>query len=359
MKTYNIIFKSKFLYIFFVFLSLNIFFFSTVNSEGKAFQINNIDISRPFEINFDKNNVIDEGFDKAFFQLISTITKSTDQEKLNQIKLNEIKSMVESFTIKEEKFINEMYYVKLGVSFNKKKIFNYLENKNIFPSIPIKNKFLFIPIIIDENKKDLLIFYNNKIFSDWNKNLESNFLIEYILPEEDLEDLNLIKNNFETIEKYDFKEITKKYNLDNSIIALIFKNKKKIRILSRITAKEDTMLKNQTYENVDITEENQVKNLINNLKIIYEDYWKNLNLINTSIKLSLNIKIDNKDNQKILNFEKKLNEIDLVYDFFISKIDKDFTYFQVIFNGTPSIFLNTMGKNNFNFDTKKKFWILK
>ena len=140
---------------------------------------------------------------------------------------------------------------------------------------------------------------------------------------------------------------------------MIFKNKKKIRILSRITAKDDIILENQTFENVDITEENQAKNLINNLKNIYEDYWKNLNLINTSIKLSLNIKIDNQDNQKILNFEKKLNETDLVYDFFISKIDKDFTYFQVIFNGTPSIFLKTMRINNFNFDTKRKFWILK
>ena len=359
MKTYNIIFKSKLLYIFFVFLSLNIFFFSTANSEGKAFEINNIDISRPFEMNFDKNDVLDEGFDKAFSLLISTITKSSDKKKLNQTKLNEIKSMVESFTIKEEKFINEMYYVNLGVSFNKKKIFNYLESKNIFPSIPIKKKFLFIPIIIDENKRDLLIFYNNRIFTDWNKNTENNFLIDYILPEEDLEDLDIIKNKFETIEKYDFKEITRKYNLDNSIIALIFKNKNKIRILSRITSKEDIILKNQSYDNIDITKENQAKDLINNLKNIYEDYWKNLNLINTSIKLSLNIKIDNKDNQKILNFERKLNENDLVYDFFISKIDKDFTYFQVIFNGTPSIFLKTMKNDDFIFDTKRKFWILK
>ena len=47
-----------------------------------------------------------------------------------------LKGMIESFSIKEEKFINEIYYVNLGVSFNKKKIFNYLEKKNIFPSIP-------------------------------------------------------------------------------------------------------------------------------------------------------------------------------------------------------------------------------
>ena len=82
---------------------------------------------------------------------------------IKQIKLNEIKAMVETFTIKEEKFIDEIYYVKLGVSFNKKKFFNFLEKKNIFPSNTQKT-FLFIPIIIDENKKDLLIFNNNKIY---------------------------------------------------------------------------------------------------------------------------------------------------------------------------------------------------
>ena len=70
MKTYNIFFNIRSLYIFFIFLSLNIFFFSTVFSKEKAFEISNIEISRPFEINFDKNEVIDEGFDKAFSQLL-------------------------------------------------------------------------------------------------------------------------------------------------------------------------------------------------------------------------------------------------------------------------------------------------
>ena len=69
--------------------------------------------------------------------------------------------MIESFNIQEEKFINEIYYVNLGVSFERKKIFKYLEKKNIFPSQPIKETFLFIPIIIDENINELKIFSNN------------------------------------------------------------------------------------------------------------------------------------------------------------------------------------------------------
>ena len=68
------------------------------------------------------------------------------------------------------------------------------------------------------------------------------YLIEYILPTEDIEDLELIKNKFEEIEEYDFKDITNKYNLKNSIVTLIFKNKKDVRILYRITIKDKTNL---------------------------------------------------------------------------------------------------------------------
>ena len=56
-------------------LSLTLFFFSTAKFQSMAFDIENIEISRPFELNFDKDKVIDDGFDKAFsgFFLFNTI----------------------------------------------------------------------------------------------------------------------------------------------------------------------------------------------------------------------------------------------------------------------------------------------
>ena len=308
---------------------------------------------------FNKNIVIDDGFKKAFGQLISLIVSSSDQVKIKKVRLNEIKAMVDSFSIKEEKFINEVYFVKLGVSFNKKKIFNYLEEKNIFPSIPLKKKLLFIPIIIDENEKELLIFSNNKFFKEWNNHNKNFHLIEYILPTEDLEDLNLIKNRFETIEEYNFKEVIDKYNLKDSIITLIFRNELEIRILSRITIKEDVILENQSFSNIDINNSDNLIDVISNLKNGYEDYWKNINQINTSMKLPLMVKVDNINNSKILNFEKILDKTDLIYDFSITKFDRDFVYYQIIFNGTPNSFLNSMAENNFNFNTQNKIWVLK
>ena len=198
-----------------------------------------------------------------------------------------------------------------------------------------------------------------KIFEEWN-NLSKNFhLIQYILPTEDLEDLNFIINQYETIEKYDFKEITNKYNLNDSIIALFFKNESEIRVLSRITISENVILKNQTFSTLNIENQNDIKTIINNLKITYEDYWKNLNQVNTSIRLNLNIKIDSSNNTKISNFEKTLSETDLIYNFLITKFDNNYIYYQIIYNGTPDNFLKSMNYNDYQFNTQNKIWELK
>ena len=349
---------SKNLYIFFLSLSLILFFFSTDKVNASFFNINNIEISKPFEMNFDKNKVIDQGFNKAFSELISLITVSNEHKIIQEIKLNQIKGMIESFTIKEEKFINETYYVNLGVSFNKKKIFNFLEKKNIFPSIPLKKKFLFIPIIIEEVNENLSIFSNNEFYNKWNKKTENFHLIQYILPTEDLEDFDIIKKRYNLIEQYDFKEITNKYNLENSIIALIFLNQKKLRILSRITVKDNVVLKNQSFSKINLKNQDQLKEIINILKTMYEDYWKSFNQINTSIKLPIHVKMSGRDNSKVSHFERILMETDLIYDFFISKYDKDFIHYQIIFNGTLKNFLKSMEDVNLSFNTQKKIWVL-
>tara|TARA_A100001015_G_scaffold158199_1_gene175551 strand:- start:491 stop:1552 length:1062 start_codon:yes stop_codon:yes gene_type:complete len=346
------------LYIFFSILALIIFFFSTKEVEAKSFEINNIEISIPFENDFDKNNVIDSGFKKAFFELIYTLTKSSDHKKIKSIQLNEIKSMIETFSIQEEKFIDQIYYVKLGVSFNKKKIFNHLEKKNIFPSQIIREKFLFIPIIIDENINDLIIFSKNPIYNKWNEDKSRFALINYLLPTEDLEDLNLIKKNLENIENYNFNEITKKYSLDNYIISLIFKSKNEIRVLSKIFNKKNEIIKNDTFKNIDLSKQKDLSIFINDLKNSFEDNWKKLNEINTSIKLPIVIKFKNNDVRKTMQFEAVLNDTELVNDFFIKRFDKEFVFYEILFNGSVQNFINIMQNKDYNLNTQKKVWTL-
>jgi len=99
--------------------------------------------------------------------------------------------------------------------------------------------------------------------------------------------------------------------------------------------------------------------LIGSLKIIYEDFWKENNLINTSIKLPLLIQVDNNDLNLSSKFEKTLDKIDLISNYSINRFNKDFIFYEVIFNGTSTNFINIMKNKNYNFDTQKKVWILK
>ena len=143
MKFFPKSFKLSNLYSYFLVLALLNIFFSTANANTKIFTIDDIEISTPFEINFNKNQIIEEGFVQAFNQLILSIIKSKDNTKLKKISLSQIKGTIETFSIKEEKFVNEIYHVKMNVTFNKKSIFDILESKNIFPSLPVKKKYSF------------------------------------------------------------------------------------------------------------------------------------------------------------------------------------------------------------------------
>jgi len=347
----------KYLYIFFLALALTLSFFST--SKAKEFFIDEIEIQEKLENDFNKERLINEGFIKAFEELMSKLVQSVNIAKTKNIKVNEIKSMVETFTIKEEKFINKTYSLNLGVLFNKKKVFKFLDNKNIFPTEIKEEKFLFIPILLDQVNNDVLVYSNNKIYNKWNSKDNKNFLLKYVMPTEDLEDLNLIRENYKDIENYDFEKIIEKYFLNNSIVAIFFKNEKEIKVLSKIFFKDEKIIKSNSFENINFENDNNLDKLILQLKIVYEDFWKEKNLINTSIKLPISIQINSKDYELSSKFETTLNKIDLISSFSISSFNKDFIFYEIIFNGTPKNFLDIMQEQKFNFDTQNKIWILK
>ncbi len=119
------------LYIFFFssILFINIIFLTPLKAD--SFQILDLEISEPFELNFNKEKVIEKGFKQAFKELISQITTSGDKEKIKDINLDDVKNLIDSFTMSDERFINETYIVNFDVNFNKK-ILYFFSKKEIF-----------------------------------------------------------------------------------------------------------------------------------------------------------------------------------------------------------------------------------
>ena len=130
------------LYIIFFYsvLFINVIFSTSLNAN--SFKITNLLISKPFELNFNKEKVIDKGFKVAFLELASMITTSGDKKKIENTSLSTIKRLIDSFTMSDERFVNNEYHAKFDVNFNKKNTLKFFETENIFPSIPKKKKII-------------------------------------------------------------------------------------------------------------------------------------------------------------------------------------------------------------------------
>ena len=359
MQIINKLLRLQKVYIFFISFVLFIIIFSTTYLKANTFRVSDIEISSPFELNFKKSRVIDEGFQTSFLSLLSMITTSGDKEKIKNISLKELKTMIDSFTISNEKFINNEYFAKLETTFNKKKILKFLEKKGVFPSIPIRKKILLIPILVNTETSNIYLFNDNIFYEKWNNTKENYQLLDYLLPSEDLEDLNKIQEMPNTIETYDFSSLIERYDLTDYIISIIYISKNEIKILSKINLNNSLKISNQKYSNINLNNEKEFNKVLKDLKNIYEDQWKKKNEINTSIKLPLTIAINSKNYKRILNLEAALSSIDLISNFHILKFNNTETQYRIIFNGSPKKFLNNMLNKNFDLIMENNVWKIK
>ncbi len=355
-----ILFKKiyKYLYIFFLVLIIIFSEFSTNFAKAKNFVINDIEIQEEYDLNFDKIKVIDRAFERAFKILISKILQSENKSILRSISLNQIKSFVESFSIREEKFVDNNYQAKINVDFNKKELINYLNSKGIVTSSINLIDVVILPILIDLKKNQIFTYSNNPFFLNWNFNNEKYHQINYVLPNEDIEDFSIIRNNVSDIENYNFNEIFNKYNVKNRILLVLLKQDNLVKVFSKLKLENSEMYINKDLRNLNLKDLDEINKAILDLKDDYENKWKSLNKINTSIILPIRISIDSNNFSLSNNLENYLNEMDLISNYKIENFNSNQIIYKIIFNSTPDKFLKIMENAKFKIDTSKDIWKL-
>ena len=342
-----------------IFFSTVLFFnFSSTDLKSSIFSVNDIEITEPFELNFKKEKVVDKAFIEAFKRLMKMTVISSEEIKLSRIKNNEIKNLIDSFKIKDERFIKNYYSAKFDVNFNKQNTLLFFEKKNIFPSIPKKKSIFILPILIDTTNTTVNLFNQNPFFFNWLAGTSKHFLLDYILPTEDIDIINTLNQNIENLENYNYSNIINKYNVKDFIVCLIFQDNDKIKVLSKITINDNEKIQNNIYNNINLDNENELTSLIISIKNNYEDNWKKINQINRSVKLPLNISVDANDYQKNKLFKEFLYNTEFVSNFFIKDFNNKKINYRIIFNGSPARFLDLCNKNNILIDTTNQIWQL-
>ena len=132
-----------------------------------------------------------------------------------------------------------------------------------------------------------------------------------------------------------------------------------LNFYSKINFENNKKNSNLTFDNVNLDSEDSINNIIRNLKVEFNDIWKNFNQVNTSIKLSINLTLTENDGNEISKFEKILDKIDDINYFSVKKFDLNKTVYTIIYNSNPNKLKKKFSDYGYSLMQEKGYWMIK
>ena len=288
--------------------------FSKSFSEDNIFVVDKVEVNGTIDLNFSREKYINKAFLESFRLLTSKILVSRDLDKVSNIKLKKIKSLINSFQIIDEIYISNEYKLILRISYSDDKIKKFLRQKNISFSQTKKISAIFFPILIinDEIKN----FDENFFYRNWNSVQIENESINFILPIDELDDSFKIREMKNRIEDIEISSLVNKYDIKNYTFAIIDYNNENLKIHIKTKFEENKMSKNIFYKISNINDKKELNLILIDLKMQITDLWKEANVVNLLLPLSIKIKLENKNLLNLDKLKNALSSISIVDSYF-------------------------------------------
>ena len=323
-------------------------------SEENVFVIDNVKVKGKIDTNFSRDKYINKAFLKSFEILMSRILLSKDSNKISNINLHKIKNLIKSFQIFDETYRKNEYRARFKIFYNEARVKKFLEQKNISFSQRKKISAVFYPIIfINEEMQD---FYENFFYNNWINIEIKNELINFILPLEDLDDISKIKKMRNRIEELNIENLVNKYDTKNFVFALINFQNKQLDIHLKTNFNEIKTSKNITYELGDIDNELKLDFILRDFKMKITEIWKEDNVINLSIPLSINIKFKYTNLQELTQLRDVFYKIDIINNFSLEELNINNSFFKIDYYGNPKKLKTELLKFGYQLNNDQGYW---
>ncbi len=338
----------------FIFCILIILFKTgNVLSNNSVFNVNNIEISK--ETSKNREKLINQAFQKGFKELLNRLLLEEDYKRFSTTNLNQIKKFISYYQIINSEEKANQGNMKFNISFDKDRIHNFFYQKDILYSDIINTEVILFPLLV--SKKQYFIYTKNYFYDNWNTENSDN-LIQYTLPVENIENIQTIKINKDNIYNLDISDFFKEYKIQNMAFIIIEKTEStaKIFLSTKIAGKKlnKTLSINKKYLN----QENFNNIIILEIKNVIRDLIKSQNLIDvrTPSFLNVEIKLNNKSN--LVEFNDRLKKIDLIDNFYIQQLSKDYVLVKIRYLGKISKIIKKLKDQNIELKMKEGQWQL-
>ncbi len=289
-----------------------------VLSNEKIFNVNNIEITKTPKMSneFLANKAIKVGY----IQLMEKILLSKDIKKVSDLNFQQIKELVSYYQVIEEEKTEKENTIKFNIFFDKDKLHKLFFQRGILYSEIIQKELFILPIL--KKNDQLYVFNNNFFYENWNK-VYSAKLIEFVLLLENIEviqEININKNSLLDLNIRNlFKEYTKK-NLALVLIEEIQKGNYKVYLRANILGKK--IDKNLVIEKSNLAKRDYENKIIKEVSGEIINFVKSQNLIDIRVPSFLNAKLSTSKVNNLVEFNNRIKKIDSIDSIYVQEFNK-------------------------------------
>ena len=326
----------------------------TVLSDNNIFNVNNIEISK--ETSKNKEKLISDSFKKAFDELINRLLLEEDYKRISKTNLEQIKKLISYYQIINEDENKENNNVKINVFFDKDKMHDFFYGKNILYSDIINTEVILFPLLKKEDQ--YFIYTQNYFYENWNEEKSDN-LIQYILTTENIENIQRINLNKDNIYKIEVSDFFKEHETDNIVFANIEVKKDSAEVFLNTRIEGKKINKNLSIKNKEnLNKIEFYREIIFEINNIIRDLIKSQNLIDVRTPSFLNVEIKLNKKSNLVEFSNRLNKIDLIDNFYVQKLNKDYVLVKIKYLGKINKIINKLKDQNINLKMIAGQWQL-
>ena len=204
---------------------------------------------------------------------------------------------------------------------------------------------------------ELEVFLKNNFFQEWNE--EEHFEnISFVLPVENLDDIDFIKKNLNKLEEIDLSRLVDNYEIRNSAILILRYDERVLNVFLKTYLEVIKKSKKIYFKPKDIEKKEVRSDIIKKLKYYINELWKEENLIDISAPSYLTVSTEINDSKSLKKMVDKIKSIGLIENYTIEQLDNKSAKIKIKFFGKIKNLQNSFTDNGFDFKIKNDEWIL-
>ena len=327
-----------------------------VLSENNIFNVNNIEIIKKGKTTNQK--LVNKAIKKGFNQLVKKILLEEDSKILSKLNFNQIKELVLYYQvvnkINDSKNIDNIIY---NITFDKDKLHNLFYKRGISYSQIVNKKLFLLPILKKNNQ--IYIYNKNFFYNKWNE-INDNEVIDFILPQENIEiiqNINVNKNNLLDI---DLNSLFEEYSKENLALVLIEDtNSNEEKIYFKIKILDKNIVKNIIIKKLNLTEEKFNEKIIVEIKKEIINIIKSQSLIDIRTPSFLNVQLNINKKNTLFELKQRIKKIDLIENVYVQELNNQSVYLKIKYLGKLDRIIKQLEEQKIILKLKGEQWSIK